>query len=178
MEYGKIEHWKLIYNIDGIYGDRYGIYPDGTVVNLEIPLVLTPYKKRGVMVVDLHGFKKTVTMPIMKLVALFYLPKSEDDCIRLRSEVIKKDENGPMHVSNLKWVSKYEKRVIKELRDIPEITGKEITTKDYVIPICRLLARGYDPDEVCYTLDFSNRLFVCNIMNRRIYKDISKKYKW
>lgn len=172
----KVEYWKPIDNIEGIDGERYGIYPDGTVVNLEIPLVLSPYMKRGGKVVDLHGFKKVVTVPIMKLIAMMYVEKTQDDCIRLRDRVILIDDNKKVHANNLMWVNVLEQKIIKELK---AIENKE--NKDYVVPICKMLERGYDADDICYVLGifgFSNRLYIANIKNRRIYKDISKKYKW
>ena len=42
-------------SMDGIDGDRYGIYRDGTVVNLEIPMTMHSYYKRGVKVIELSG---------------------------------------------------------------------------------------------------------------------------
>lgn len=172
----KVEHWKPITGIDGIDGDRYGLYPDGTIVNLEIPMVLSPYMKRGGRVVDLHGFKKVVTMPVIKLVARIYVERTFDDNIRLRDRVILIDDEKKIHADNIMWVNSLEQKLINELK---AIDNKE--NKDYVVPICKMLARGYDADEICHVLSvfgFTNRLYIANIKNRRIYKDISKKYKW
>lgn len=176
FEEEKVEHWKPIIGIEGIDGERYGLYPDGTVVNLEIPMVLSPYIKRGGRVVDLHGFKKVVSMPIMKLVAMTYVEKTFDDCIRLRNRVILIDDTKKIHANNIMWVNALEQKLIKELK---EIENRE--NKDYVVPICKMLERGYDADEICHVLGvfgFTNKLYIANIKNRRIYKDISKKYKW
>lgn len=175
MEYyeDKVEHWKSVYNIEGIDGDRYGVYPDGTVVNLEIPLVLSPYMKRGGKVVDLHGFNKTVTIPIIKLIAMFFVPRTEEDLLRQRDRVMLKDPNSKIHANNIIWVNRIEQKLLKELNEI-----ENKVNSDYVVPICKLLERDYDIDEICRVLKFTNRLYVANIKNRRIYKDISKKYKW
>lgn len=49
---------------------------------------------------------------------------------------------------------------------------------DYVIPICKMLQKGYGVDKICEVLKYKNKLFISNIKNRRIYKNISKDYEW
>lgn len=160
-------------SMEGIDGDRYGIYKDGTVVNLEIPMTMHPYFKRGKMVIELSGFKRKIEIPIIKLLAMVYVPKSALDEKRERNYAILIDPNGKVNADNIKWVNKIEKKLINEIRE-----KDKVYNGDYVIPICKLLERGYDVDEICNVFQFKNRLYVFNIKNRRIYKGISKKYKF
>lgn len=160
-------------SMDGIDGDRYGIYRDGTVVNLEIPMTMHSYYKRGVKVIELSGFKRKIEIPIIKLLAMVYVPKSALDEKRNRDCAILIDPNKKINADNIKWVNKFEKKLINEIR-----SNEKIYNSDYAVPICKLLERGYDVDEICSVLQFKNRLYVSNIKNRRIHKDISKKYKF
>lgn len=164
--------WSPI-SMEDIDGDRYGIYRDGTVVNLEIPMTMHSYCKRGKMVIELTGFKRKIEIPIIKLLAIVYVPKSALDEKRERNYAILIDPDGKLNADNIKWVNKIEKKLISEIRE-----KDKVYNSDYVVPICKLLERGYDVDEICTVLQFKNRLYVSNIKNRRIYKDISKKYKF
>lgn len=92
---------------------------------------------------------------------------------RNRDSAILIDPNKKINADNIKWVNKFEKKLINDIR-----SNEIIYNSDYVVPICKLLERGYDVDEICYVLQFKNRLYVSNIKNRRIHKDISKKYKF
>ena len=80
-------------SMDGIDGDRYGIYRDGTVVNLEIPMTMHSYYKRAVKVIELSGFKRKIEIPIIKLLAMVYVPKSALDEKRNRDSAILIDPN-------------------------------------------------------------------------------------
>lgn len=57
-------------------------------------------------------------------------------------------------------------------------TKEELKPVDYVIPICKMLQKGYDINKICEVLKYNNKLFISNIKNRRIYKNISKDYTW
>lgn len=160
-------------SIYGVDGDRYGIYKDGTVVNLEIPMTMKSYMKRGVRVIDLTGFKGRLEIPVIKLLAMVYVPKSALDQKRERDYAILIDPNGKLNADNIRWVNTLEKKLITEVRSYSEKDNIH-----YVIPICKLLEREYEVDEICDLLDFHNRLFIYNIRNRRIYKEMSKKYKF
>ena len=164
--------WEPI-SMNGIDGERYGLYKDGTVVNLEIPMTMASYYKRGVRVIELSGFKHKIEIPIIKLLAMVYVPKSALDEKRNRKYAILIDQNGKLHADNIRWVNNIEKKLINELRAIDKVENI-----DYVVPVCKLLERGYEVDEICDLLQFTNRLYVYNIKNRRIHKDLSKKYKF
>lgn len=167
-----IERWMPI-KLENLEGNSYGIYRDGTVVNLDIPMVMHPYIRRGEMVVSLTGYNHKITMCVAKLLATVFIPKTENDIEKKRDNVILKDPNKRLHSTNIRWVSTYEKKLINELRE------KENKCKfDYVIPICKLLEKGYNPKEICEVLEFGDLLYIWNIKKRRIYKKISKKYKF
>lgn len=158
----------------GIDSGKYGIYRDGTVVNFYTKNVLKAYSRKGEKVVDLHGYTKITQAPIAKLLAMVYIKKSKEDIERERNCVVLKDKNVKVCIKNIKWANKLERKIILELQS----KEGELTNTDYIIPICKLLAKGYDVDEISRVLDFSNKLYIYNIKNRRIHKDISKKYKW
>lgn len=103
-------------SMDGIDGDRYGIYRDGTVVNLEIPMTMHSYYKRGVKVIELSGFKRKIEIPIIKLLAMVYVPKSALDEKRNRDSAILIDPNKKINTDNIKWVNKFEKKLINDIR--------------------------------------------------------------
>ena len=167
-----IERWMPI-KLENLEGNSYGIYRDGTVVNLDIPMVMHPYMRRGEMVVSLTGYNHKITMCVAKLIAIVFIPKTKDDIEKKRDNVILKNPDKKLHSTNIKWVSTYEKKLINELRE------KENKSKlDYVIPVCKLLEKGYNPKEICEVLEFEDLLYIWNMKNRRIQKKISKKYKF
>lgn len=159
-------------NMAGLDGDRYGIYRDGTVINFETHREISYIDKDGVRMVDLHGYKKRISCSIAKLLALIYLKKTDDDIAKKRDRVILIDNSKKLSADNIRWANKLEQKLINELEET------EKTNLDFVIPICKLLERGYTVDEICDVLHFSNKLYAHNIKNRRIHKDLSKKYKW
>lgn len=170
---GGSKDYYIPISMEGLPGDRYGIYRDGTVVNLEIPMTLGYFYKRGVKMVELRGFKKKIQIPLIKLLAKIYVPKTEDDTKRKREYAILIDPTKGINADNVKWVNVLEKKLIEELREI-----ENPVSRDYVIPICKLLQKGYSPKEVSEVLGFDNMLFIHNIKNRRIFKDFSKKYNF
>lgn len=172
MERGEIDYCIPI-SYEGIYSETYGMYKDGTVVNLATKYTLTSYKKKGERVVDLHGHNKVTTIPIMKLLAHVYVKKTEEDIKRKRTHVTLIDPNEKVTAKNVMWVSKTELLIINELR-----SKEKLSNSDYVVPICKLLEKGYDAEEICRVLRFDNKLYIYNIKKRRIHKEISKKYKW
>lgn len=172
MDYTKKDYCTpIIYK--GIDPDRYGIYKDGTIINFETKYELKPYIWRGDKTVRLYGFDKCFTFSVMKLLALVYIKKTDEDIKRKRTSVRLIDPDKKVCVDNIIWTNKLELMITKELHK-----NQELQPSDYVIPICKLLEKDYSVDEICRVLNFNNKLYVHNIKNRRIYKDISKKYKW
>lgn len=170
---GGSKDYYIPISMEGLPGDRYGIYRDGTVVNLEIPMTLGYFYKRGVKMVELSGFKKKFQMPIIKLLAKVYVQKTEDDIKRKREEAILIDPKKSITADNVRWVNVLERKLIYELWEI-----ENPVPRNYVIPICKLLQKGYTPKEISNILRFDNMLFIYNIKNRRIFKDFSKKYNF
>ena len=86
---------------------------------------------------------------------MVYVPKSALDEKRNRDSAILIDPNKKINADNIKWVNKFEKKLINDIR-----SKEKVYNSDYVVPICKLLERGYDVDEICYVLQFKNRLYV------------------
>lgn len=172
MERNEIDYcMPIVY--DGIETGKYGIYKDGTVVNFDTKYALTAYMKNGGKVVDLYGYKKVTQAPITKLLAMVYVKKTEKDIERKRTHVTLIDPTKKATGDNVKWVNKLELDILNKLRE-----KEELSNVDYVVPICRLLSKGYDVDEIREVLGFDNKLYIHNIKNRRIHKEITKDYKW
>ena len=160
-------------NIPFIPKNKYGIYTDGSVINLYTKCILSSFKREEELYVNLFGFYGRTARPIALLLAKTYLPQTEEDIKFKRDKADVIDFDRPPKIDNVRWVSSFEKTLIKQMKK-----NRPTCSRDYVEYFCKLFKHGYTVSEACEFLRFKNKLYAHNIRNRRIYSDISAKYKW
>lgn len=164
----------------GIDEKKYIIYPDGTVIITETGEIKKQWKSgNGYLYIDIYSNSenKCYCVSIHRLLALHFLPKTEEDIKHERKLVHFKDfDKDNITLDNLEWINLSELMIKTEIRynDFDSI-------KDYARHICILLSKGYKRDEICRVLEVPSKKyapFIGKIQKRQIYKDISKKYKF
>lgn len=120
---------------------------------------------------------KTVSLLIHRLLAKYFLPKTETDIKYNRNIVHFKDfDNTNITIENLQWVNQLELSLLNNIRDT-----KSKKIGDYVESVCKLLEKDYDVSEICDILGISLSKYgkiLRKIEKKSIYKDICKKYKY
>lgn len=153
--------------------NKYGIYPDGSVINLETKTIISSFMRENEPYINLFGQYKRTARPVAFLLAKAYLPQTEEDIRMNRNKADVIDIHKLPKINNIRWVSSLEKTIIKRMKKNPPTCNK-----DYVEHFCELFKHGYSVSEACKFLGFKNKLYAYNIRNRRIYSYISSKYKW
>lgn len=171
MEVIQCKHLNI--DIPFIPKNKYGIYPDGTVINLYTKTMVSPFKREEELYVNLFGDYKRTARPVSILLAKTYLHQTDEDrkFKRNKADVIDLDRRPKLN--NVRWVSSFEKSLIKQMKK-----NRPTCNMDYVDYFCKLFHHGYTVDEACRFLNFNNILYASNIRNRRIYSDMSSKYTW
>lgn len=169
--------WKII-DIDGIKENTFEISNTGIVryINSKYVKAVT-INGDGYPYVKFHNNCQNVNIGLHRLLAIHFIPRTEDDIIHGRNFVHFKDfDHENISLDNLEWVNSLELNLKTRLHyDNP---SKAIDYADY---ICRLLERDYDNASICKVLSIPQSKFgsiISNIRRRKIYKDISKKYKF
>ena len=165
----------------GIKKDCYNICSDGTITNIRTGQIKTVrLNGNGYSYVSLTSEESDnfcISVALHRLLAYNFIAKTEDDIKYNRNFVHFKDFNrNHITVSNLEWVSGIELKVLTDAYyDNPK------NKKDYAEYICKLLIRGYEPEDICKLFGFSKILWcpiIGKMMKKQIYKDITKKYKF
>lgn len=166
-------------NLDKVNKKRYKITKDGVVYDTKIKVILKSYWSgngyRYVFLEDKTG--KRFGVSLHRLMALMFIPKTKSDYIHNRKYVHFKDFNHDnITLDNMEWLNKSELQAKTDIYyDNPR------SNKDFAPYICRMLEKGYDEEEICELFNLSKSRFISvidRIYRKRLYKDISKKYKF
>lgn len=171
---------KKILEYPGVKKNHYYIYSDGEVEIIDTGKKKKTYKSgNGYYYHSLYTGKdqKTISVAVHRLVALNFLPRTDEDIIHERLFVhIKNFNRKKVDVSNLVWVNGSELRILTDMYyDNPR------NTKDFADYICKLLEKNYDPEEICDILGLPRQRWcpiIAKIYKKQIYKDITKKYRF
>lgn len=170
-------NWKII-EIEGIKENTFEISDTGKVRYINNGYIKTATANGdGYLYIKFYDNCTEVNIGLHRLLAIHFIPRTEDDIAHGRNLVHFKDFNHEnISLDNLEWVNSLELNMKTRLHyDCP---SKAIEYADY---ICRLLERDYDNASICKVLDIPQSKFgsiISNIRRRKIYKDISKKYKF
>lgn len=171
---------KKILEYPGVKKNHYYIYSDGKVEIIETGKKKKIYKSgNGYYYYSLYTGEdnRTITISVHRLVAINFLPRTDDDELHDRWYVhIKNFNRKRLDVSNLVWVNAYELRILTDIYyDNPR------NTKDFANYVCKLLEKNYDAEEICDILGLPRQRWcpiIGKIYKKQIYKDITKKYRF
>lgn len=169
-------NWKII-DIEGIKENTYEISDTGIVRYIDSQRIKAiTVNGQGYPYVKFHDNNYDVNIGLHRLLAIHFIPRTEDDIAHGRNIVHFKDFNSEnTELYNLEWVNSLELNIKTRLHyDNP-------CKPNYAEYICKLLERDYDNASICKVLDLPRSKFgsiISNIRRRKIYKDISKKYKF
>lgn len=177
---GKKKLKRKVLEYANVKKDYYYLYENG-----DVEIISTGKKKKKWINGENYAYASlctgegntSVSVSLHRLVALHFIPRTDDDIARNRIFVHFKDFNKKhIDIYNLMWVNAQELRVLTDMYyDNPR------NTKDYAKYICELLSKGYESEDICSILGLSKQKFspiIAKIYRRSIYKDISKKYKF
>ncbi len=169
-------NWKII-EIEGVKENTFEISDTGIVryINSGERKAAT-VNGEGYLYVSFHDKSVDVNIGLHRLLAIHFIPHTDDDIAHGRNLVHFKDFNHEnISLDNLEWVNSLELNIKTRLYyDNP-------CKPNYAEYICKLLERDYDNAAICKVLDLPRSKFgsiISNIRRRKIYKDISKKYKF
>lgn len=170
-------NWKII-DIEGVKENTFEISDTGIVryVNSGERKAATVNGEGYLYIKFFNGGNRSINIAVHRLLALHFIPRTEDDFIHGRNYVHFKDfDKDNISLDNLEWVNSLELNIKTRLHyDNP-------CKPNYAEYICKLLERDYDNASICKVLDLPRSKFgsiISNIRRRKIYKDISKKYKF
>lgn len=169
-------NWKII-GIEGIKENTFEISNTGIVryINSKDTKAIT-INGEGYPYIKFYDSNRSVNIGLHRLLAIHFIPRTNDDIIHGRNYVHFKDfDKDNISLDNLEWVNSLELNIKTRLYyDNP-------CKPNYAEYICKLLERDYDNASICKVLDLPRSKFgsiISNIRRRKIYKDISKKYKF
>lgn len=169
--------WKTI-DIKGIKENTYQISKNGTVRRIDNGVEkAVGINGEGYPYIKFCDDGETVYIGLHRLLAIHFIPKTDDDIIKGRNFVHFKDfDHSNISLDNLEWTNSFELLIKTKLHyDRPD---KPVGYARY---ICKLLERGYDNKSICDILSIPRSKFgliIANIRKRKIYKNISKKYNF
>lgn len=170
-------NWKII-DIEGVKENTFEISNTGIVryINSKETKAIT-INGDGYPYIKFYDINRSVNIGLPRLLAIHFIPRTNDDIIYRRNYVHFKDfDKDNISLDNLEWVNSFELNLKTRLwYDNPS------KTIDYAEYICKLLERDYDNASICKILSIPQSKFgsiISNIRRRKIYKDISKKYKF
>lgn len=166
--------------LDKVENKRYKITKDGSIIDTKRKVKLKGYwSGNGYLYVSLVNkyTNKDFGISLHRLMALTFIPKTTSDEIHNRKYVHFKDFNhSNITLDNMEWLNKVE---LQAKTDIFYNNPK--SNRDYAPYICRMLEKGYDEEEICDLLNLSKSRFMSvidRIYKKRLYKEISKKYRF
>ena len=174
---------EKIIKINGIE-TRYTVTDDGKVFSLSYggtgkkhELKLLPEKKSEYIHVNLYYNKKLHRIPVHRLVAMAFIPNPENKAQVNHINGIKYDNR----VENLEWVTPRENtihaiRTNLITRQSGDNSPSHKINSETAHAICKLLeSRQYGITEISNMLSISPSI-VSNILHRKAWTDVSKKY--
>lgn len=159
--------------------DKYSICENGDIKNGKGIIKQTHINGNGYLYTQIYDKdnRNKITIAVHRLLAVHFIPKTEDDIEKKRTIVHFKDfDKTNITLSNLEWVNIIELTIKTAIHYNPPRSNR-----DYAEYICKLLCKGYTESEICSVLDLDLKnysILIRRISKRQIYKDISSKYSF